>query len=200
MTDDDIGHDLADRLRGLLAHEPPFELPLADALRAAQEGGRRRRARSLAVRSGSALLAVAATAVLISAWPDQRPPIQPADHSNVTVPPPATATGSPTATKGTSGTSGLPTPQTPTGTRAATATGTSTTTATPRRTATRSPADPTDTAGGADPTAGGSSPQGPTATSSQGPTSIPNSSSAATVQPSPSQEVISSTSGGEPTG
>lgn len=186
MTDDDTGHDLTDRLGGLLANEPPFEMNLAQALDAAQEGGRRRRTLCLAIRGGSALLTVAAVAVLFSAWPEQSSPVQPAHGSNVTVTPRATVTGSPTATNSAPGTSGPTATLAPTGTRGSNAT----TTSTPQATATRSPAGPT---------AQGSSSQGPTATSSQRPSSRPTSSFTTTMPPSPSTAAISTSSSGDPT-
>jgi hypothetical protein len=80
MNEESIGRELAVEFHRLMEHEPPFRTDLGESLRAAECAGRRRRARTRAVRGGSGLLAIAASAALVLAWPD---------HDRALNPPPA---------------------------------------------------------------------------------------------------------------
>jgi hypothetical protein len=71
VNEETAGLELAVEFYRLTEFEPPFRTSLDEALRAAERGGRRRRARTRAVRGGVAVLAVAASAALFIAWPNQ---------------------------------------------------------------------------------------------------------------------------------
>jgi hypothetical protein len=70
MDEERYGRDLTADFHRLTANEPPFRTDLDEALRAAERGGRRRRARARTIRGGAAaVLAVAASTALVLAWP-----------------------------------------------------------------------------------------------------------------------------------
>jgi hypothetical protein len=94
MNEESAGRELAGEFHRLMEHEPPFRTDLNEALRLAERGGRRRRHRTLAVRSGSAVMAIAASTVLVLAWPDHdralsNPPawVVPTEVTSTHVPP-----------------------------------------------------------------------------------------------------------------
>jgi len=110
MSEDDAGLVLAAEFHRLTEDEPPFRTSLAEALRAAEQDGRRRRNQTFAVRGGATVLALAASTALVLAWPNHptsmAPPVVVVPTDVVTpthAPTPSPVTTTPTPTRTTPG-------------------------------------------------------------------------------------------------
>ena len=135
MNEDTAGRELTAEFHRLTKHEPPFRVDLGEAIRAAENDGRRRRNRTLAMRGGATVLAIAASTALVIAWPGQprasAPPaaVVPTDAAPTrTVPTPSPTT---TRARPTTPASTVVTPTRPVGTTAPSHAGQPPTTATP---------------------------------------------------------------------